>query len=151
MTTLTECQACGIEPLENAWFCHGCGSPVAYPATYAEYKQVTVLFADVVLSMDIAATVGAERVREIMANLADRCAAVVHRYRGTVAKFTGDGIMARLRRAGGIEGPRRPRLSCGLGVSGGGQAACRRSSRALRRGPPVACRTQLGSGDLDRR
>jgi class 3 adenylate cyclase len=55
---------------------------------------VTVLFADVVHSMDIAATVGAERLREIMAELADRCAGIVKRYGGTVDKFTGDGIMA---------------------------------------------------------
>jgi adenylate cyclase len=53
-----------------------------------------VLFADVVHSMDIAAAVGAERLREIMAELADRCAAVVQRYGGAVDKFTGDGIMA---------------------------------------------------------
>ena len=53
-----------------------------------------MLFADVVRSMDIAAAVGAERLREIMAELADRCAAVVKRYEGTVDKFTGDGIMA---------------------------------------------------------
>jgi class 3 adenylate cyclase len=44
--------------------------------------------------MDIAAAVGPERLREIMAELADRCAAVVQRYGGTVDKFTGDGIMA---------------------------------------------------------
>jgi class 3 adenylate cyclase len=50
--------------------------------------------ADVVHSMEIAAAVGAERLREIMADLADRCAAVVQRYGGTVAQFTGDGIMA---------------------------------------------------------
>ena len=55
---------------------------------------MTVLFADVVHSMDVAAAVGAERLREIMADLADRCAAVVQRYGGTVAQFTGDGIMA---------------------------------------------------------
>jgi adenylate cyclase len=53
-----------------------------------------VLFADVVHSMDIAATVGAERLREIMAHLVDKAAAVVKRYGGTVDKFTGDGIMA---------------------------------------------------------
>ena len=55
---------------------------------------MTVLFADVVHSMDIAAAVGPERLREIMAELVDRAAAVVKRYGGTVDKFTGDGIMA---------------------------------------------------------
>jgi len=40
-----------------------------------------VLFADVVRSMDLAGAVGAERLREIMADLAGRCAAVVRRYR----------------------------------------------------------------------
>jgi adenylate cyclase len=60
----------------------------------AEYKQVTVLFADVVHSMDIAAAVGAERLREIMTELVDRSSVVVQRYGGTVDKFTGDGIMA---------------------------------------------------------
>ena len=43
----------------------------------AEYKQVTVLFADVVRSMDIAAAVDMERLREIMAELVERSAAVV--------------------------------------------------------------------------
>jgi class 3 adenylate cyclase len=55
---------------------------------------VTVLFADVVHSMDIAAAVGAERLREIMADLVNRAAVVVQRYGGTVGSFTGDGIMA---------------------------------------------------------
>jgi adenylate cyclase len=94
MTVATSCRTCGTEPLENAGFCHRCGSPVAESATHAEYKQVTVLFADVVHSMDVAAALGAERLREIMADLADRCVAVVQRYGGTVDKLTGDGIMA---------------------------------------------------------
>jgi class 3 adenylate cyclase len=94
MTAGMACPACGTEPLENARFCHGCGAPVAEAATHAEFKQVTVLFADVVRSMEIAAAVGAERWREIMADLADRCATVVQRFAGTVDKFTGDGVMA---------------------------------------------------------
>jgi class 3 adenylate cyclase len=94
VTAIAACRTCGTEPLENARFCHGCGAPVQDGDTRAEYKQVTVLFADVVHSMDIAATVGTERLREIMTDLADRCAAVVERYGGTVDKFTGDGVMA---------------------------------------------------------
>ena len=79
MTAATACHTCGTEPRDGARFCDGCGAPIAERDAHAEYKQVTVLFADVVHSMDIAATVGPERLREIMVNLAARCAAVVQR------------------------------------------------------------------------
>jgi class 3 adenylate cyclase len=54
---------------------------------------VTVLFADVVRSMDIAAVLDMERLREIMTKLVERSAAVVRHYGGT-AEYTGDGVMA---------------------------------------------------------
>src|SRR6202522_2897366 len=94
MAAATACRTCGTEPRAGARFCDGCGAPVTEQDTRAEYKQVTVLFADVVRSMDIAAAVGAERLREIMTDLLDRASAVVQRFGGTVDKFTGDGIMA---------------------------------------------------------
>jgi class 3 adenylate cyclase len=88
------CGSCGTELPLNSKFCNECGAPVTQISRSAEYKQVTVLFADVVHSMDIASAVGTERLREIMADVADRASAVVQRYGGTVDKFTGDGIMA---------------------------------------------------------
>src|SRR6201988_2714676 len=92
--TRLSCGSCGTELNEKAKFCSETGVAVSPAPTPAEYKQVTVLFADVVHSMEIAAAVGAERLREIMAELVDRSAVVVERYGGTVNQFTGDGIMA---------------------------------------------------------
>jgi class 3 adenylate cyclase len=88
------CVSCGTELPPDSRFCNKCGAPITPAAAAAEYKQVTVLFADVVHSMDIAAAVGAERLREIMTDLLDRSTAVVTRYCGTLSQFTGDGIMA---------------------------------------------------------
>jgi len=94
MTAGVACVSCGFCLRGNAKFCDECGAPTAVSSDTAEYKQVTVLFADVVRSMDIAAAVGAERLREIMADLVGRGAAAVQRYGGTMEKFTGDGLMA---------------------------------------------------------
>jgi class 3 adenylate cyclase/tetratricopeptide (TPR) repeat protein len=59
-----------------------------------ERKQVTVLFADVQGSMDLAEGQDPEQWRRIMQRFFSILADGVHRYEGTVDKFTGDGIMA---------------------------------------------------------
>ena len=87
------CQSCGAAPHDGARFCDACGSALVASGDTAEYKQVTVLFADVVRSMGIAAALDMERLREVMTELVERSAAVVRRYGGTV-EFTGDGVMA---------------------------------------------------------
>jgi class 3 adenylate cyclase len=94
--TATEfgCGSCGTELPPDSLFCNKCGAPITPAATSAEYKQVTVLFADVVRSMDIAAAVDIERLREIMGEVAERSAAVVQRYGGGSVEYTGDGVMA---------------------------------------------------------
>jgi adenylate cyclase len=90
----TACRTCGTELRDGARFCDSCGTRIVAPQDQAEFKQVTVLFADVVGSMTIASTVGAERLREIMTDVFTCAATITGRYGGTVDKFTGDGIMA---------------------------------------------------------
>jgi predicted unusual protein kinase regulating ubiquinone biosynthesis (AarF/ABC1/UbiB family)/class 3 adenylate cyclase len=87
------CGSCGAQSRPAAKFCSECGTRLTRATHTAEYKQVTVLFADVVRSMDIAAAVDVERLREIITELVERSAAVVQRYGGTV-EYTGDGVMA---------------------------------------------------------
>ena len=57
--------SCGTELPPHSKFCNECGAAVTRVSRSAEYKQVTVLFADVVRSMDLAAALDMERWREI--------------------------------------------------------------------------------------
>jgi adenylate cyclase len=82
-------------------FCAQCGSPIggaapAQPAAPpgAERKQVTVLFADVVSSMELAERLDADELTEVMQGLFTVCRDAVEAFGGTVDKFTGDGVMA---------------------------------------------------------
>ena len=93
MTARVACASCGSGLRNDAKFCGECGAPAPSRADAPEYKQVTVLFADVVRSMEIAAVLDIERLRDVMSELLDRSAAVVRRYGGTV-ESTGDGVMA---------------------------------------------------------
>jgi class 3 adenylate cyclase len=63
-------------------------------ALEGERKQVTVLFADVKGSMDLAESVDAEQLHRIMDRFFEILADGVHRFEGTVNQYTGDGIMA---------------------------------------------------------
>jgi len=116
---VTRCATCGAELPGRAKFCLECGKPIgirpaspsADPRSYTpkhlaekiltsrgalegERKQVTVLFADVKGSMDLAEEAGPEEWHQIL----DRFFAIltegVHRFEGTVNQYTGDGIMA---------------------------------------------------------
>jgi class 3 adenylate cyclase len=137
---------CGAELRSSAKFCDECGSPIAVPATPAEYKQVTVLFADVVHSMDIAAAVGVERLREIMTELVTRAVAVVQRYGGTVDKFTGDGIMAVFGAPAALEDHALRACVAALGIQ---DAATRLAGEVDRRdGVELRLRVGLNSGQV---
>src|SRR5438045_7284270 len=111
------CQSCGHENPAGARFCNDCGAPLAAPtitpeprsytprhlvekilasqsALRGERKLVTVLFADVARSMELAERVDPEEWHRLLDRLFRVLAGGVHRYEGTINQYTGDGIMA---------------------------------------------------------
>jgi class 3 adenylate cyclase len=99
-------------------FCLGCGQPVSSvarasapePRSYTprhlaqkiltsrragrRSKQVTVLFADVKGSMDLAEQIDPEEWHQIMDRFFRILADGVHRFEGTVNEYRGDGLIA---------------------------------------------------------
>src|SRR5262252_6415496 len=111
------CSSCGHENPAGARFCNDCGAPLAAPtispeprsytprhlaekilasrsALRGERKLVTVLFADVVRSMELAERVDPEEWHRLLDRLFRILSGGVHRYEGTINQYTGDGIMA---------------------------------------------------------
>src|SRR5262249_21359000 len=115
-----KCARCGADLRPVAKFCDECAAPVtgadsssrsADPRSYTpkhladkiltsrsalegERKQVTVLFADVKGSMDLAEQVDPEQWHKIMDGFFAILSEGVHRFEGTINQYTGDGIMA---------------------------------------------------------
>ena len=111
------CRFCKHENPAGARFCNDCGAPLAAltitpePRSYTprhlvekilasqsalrgERKLVTVLFADVVRSMELAERVNPEEWHRLLDRLFRILAGGIHRYEGTINQYTGDGIMA---------------------------------------------------------
>ena len=141
------CRACGLGLRPDARFCDGCGAPARARSDFAEYKQVTVMFADVVGSMRIAAALGPERLREIMAELMQRSTAVVQRYGGTVDKFTGDGLMAVFGAPAALEDHALRACLAALGIQDEMQRLAAEVDRSDGDCVAAADRVELRSGD----
>jgi class 3 adenylate cyclase/tetratricopeptide (TPR) repeat protein len=118
----TQCPACGTVNPPGQKFCDSCGrrlseatpglrprapEPRSYTpkhlaekiltsrsALEGERKQVTVLFADVKGSMELAEQVDPEEWHRIMDRFFAILSEGVHRFEGTINQYTGDGIMA---------------------------------------------------------
>jgi class 3 adenylate cyclase len=112
------CPECLQANPDDARFCLRCGTPLgsveaedrlrqvtaATPASLAtklraapmgdERKLVSILFADVVGSTQLAENLDAEEWKELINGAFDRITAPIHRYEGTVAQFLGDGFLA---------------------------------------------------------
>jgi class 3 adenylate cyclase len=117
------CGQCGASSKPGARFCRGCGAPFGpggtrperpagpAPLDYTprhlaerilqsksalegERKQVTVLFADLKGSMQLAEQLDPEEWRGVLERFFEILTEGVHRFEGTVNQYTGDGIMA---------------------------------------------------------
>ena len=120
LTSMVSCPACGRPNPPKQKFCNGCGQALTRPAdrgaspdprSYTpkhlaekiltsrsalegERKQVTVLFADVKGSTELASELDPEEWHRIMDRFFHILAEGVHRFEGTVNEYRGDGIMA---------------------------------------------------------
>jgi class 3 adenylate cyclase/tetratricopeptide (TPR) repeat protein len=116
----SRCKSCQAELPAAARYCDECGEPVGeaapprrvpFPLAYTpkhlaekiltsrsalegERKQVTVLFADVKGSMELAEQVDPEEWHKILDRFFQILSDGVHRFEGTINQYTGDGIMA---------------------------------------------------------
>ncbi|PYM63712.1 MAG: hypothetical protein DMD79_08015 [Candidatus Rokuibacteriota bacterium] len=111
------CPSCGHENPAGAKFCNDCGARLGAAATSpeprsytprhlvekilagksaleGERKPVTVLFADLARSMELAERVDPEEWHRLLDRLFRILTDGVHRYEGTINQYTGDGIMA---------------------------------------------------------
>ena len=87
------CDRCGFPLPDEARFCPNCGAPVEEPAAL-ERKLVTVLFADLADSTQLAAALDDERFREVMTEFYRMASKQLASMRGRAEKFVGDAVMA---------------------------------------------------------
>jgi class 3 adenylate cyclase/tetratricopeptide (TPR) repeat protein len=92
------CPSCGhAAPIEDR-FCGNCGASLTVAAAEAgeveERKVVTVLYADLTASTELAARLDPEDLRRVLKPFFDAMADEIERFGGTVEKFIGDAIVA---------------------------------------------------------
>src|SRR6266478_2394485 len=167
------CSSCGHANRAVAKFCEECGTrlgsaaasaePPRAPRDYTpghlaekilgsraalegERKQVTVLFADVKGSMDLAEQLDPEEWHRLLDRFFQLLAEGVHRFEGTVNQYTGDGIMALFGAPIAHEDHARRACYAALHMLDGLRAYA--TELRLRRGLNFSARLGLNSGEV---
>ena len=139
------CASCGHDVNHLARFCGNCGSEVQAtgaaadsPPKWGELKQATVLFADVVGSTDLVASLDPEQAMARLRPAVLRMRHSVERFGGTVLRTLGDGVMAMFGVPRSLEG--HALLAC--------QAALHMQAAFRQGGDGLAIRVGLHSGQV---
>jgi class 3 adenylate cyclase/tetratricopeptide (TPR) repeat protein len=88
------CERCGTLLPDEARFCPRCGAWVADEEAGQERRIVTVLFADLAGSTQLAARLDPERFREVLGAFYRMASDELSSLRGRAEKFVGDAVMA---------------------------------------------------------
>ena len=129
------CPSCDTTVAPTARFCHACGfaltgtaarvaSPPPAPAArtaaepdhVGERRHMSVMFCDLVGSVEIARRLDPEDLRDLVRSYRDACAEVVWRHGGTMAQFHGDGIVVYFGYPVAHEGDARRAVQAGLDI-----------------------------------
>src|SRR5215213_728236 len=92
------CPSCSAAMPAAARFCGACGadldsSTVADPPLAEERKVVTVVFADLTASTELATSLDPEDLRRVYASYFEAMSGVIDRHGGVVEKFIGDAVV----------------------------------------------------------
>jgi class 3 adenylate cyclase len=93
-------------------------SPAAVAHGDPERRLITVLFADLVGSMELAGHLDPEELSVVLGGYRDCCTALVQQFDGAVAQFQGDGIIAHFGYPRAHEDDARRAVRCGLAIVG---------------------------------
>jgi class 3 adenylate cyclase/tetratricopeptide (TPR) repeat protein len=88
------CANCGQENPEGFKFCGACAAPLAAAPSPEERKVVTVLFADITASTELAMRLDPEDLRNILEPFFRAMAEELESFGGTVEKYIGDAVVA---------------------------------------------------------
>ena len=129
------CPSCDTTVTATARFCHSCGLALTGSAAAArptapaaaakapseaehvgERRHMSVMFCDLVGSVEIARRLDPEDLRDLVRSYRDACAEVVWRHGGTMAQFHGDGIVVYFGYPVAHEGDARRAVQAGLDI-----------------------------------
>src|SRR5690606_33793430 len=100
------CGSCGTANAPDARFCSNCGEKLQTTEAgemqksdgatlpYAERRQLTVLFSDLVGSTSLSEELDPEDLRMILRDYQAACSSIITLYDGHLAKYLGDGVLA---------------------------------------------------------